>query len=82
MAEDQIIEVKPCGFFCQVWRNVSGKADVAYTRTDDGDGGPVPSVTDGAEKPKLGRIVAQRGVVSAPTVAEQGGAVDVTPPPH
>lgn len=77
-AEDTIVDVPTCNVFCSVWRNVSGTvppsvvepADTAAQLPD----APLPSAADGAEKPRPGSLVRQRGVVMSESSAERAAA--------
>ncbi len=73
-AEDQIIDAKPCRFFCQAWRNVSHDATVAASAPVDPGympSEPLPEAADGATLPSMSDLAASPGTVMALSPAEQ-----------
>ncbi len=77
-AEDTIVDVPTCSVFCSLWRNISGtvppSAMAPVDTTAQLPDVPPPQAADGAEKPRPGLLVRQRGVVMSESAAERAAA--------
>lgn len=77
-AEDTIVDVPTCSVFCSLWRNISGtvppSAMAPVDTTAQLPDMPPPQAVDGAEKPRPGLLVRQRGVVMSESAAERAAA--------
>ena len=74
MAEDQIIDVKPCNFLCRAWRNMSHNANVSASNpVDQGyvPTEPLPEAADGATLPSLSSLTATPGSIMVESPAER-----------
>jgi hypothetical protein len=72
--EDQIIDVKPCPFFCKLWRNVSRNAQVSAS-APVGNGSMPDERTlaqdEGAHPPRTSQLVAEPGSIIVETAADR-----------
>ena len=75
LAQDgQIIDAKPCHFFCTFWRNMSHNAQVSASSTIDNGymaADDVPLAEDGAKLPDVSELAAVRGSVMVESPSER-----------